>query len=80
MREIGAFEVNIPLDTLIDCPAAGEEVPITRHGEAGTGLAPAMPGFDHAKAAQAARGLRDASRGITLGGISIRDLVNEGRP
>ena len=80
MREIGAFEINIPLDKLIDCPVAGEEVPITRHGEAGAGLVPATPGFDHAKAAQAACGLLDASRGITLGGISIRDLIDEGRP
>ena len=41
---------------------------------------PATPGFDRAKAAQAACGLLDASRGLTLGGIRIKDLVDEGRP
>ena len=77
MREIGASKINIPLDTLLDCPVARKEVPITRHGEPGAGLVPATSSFDHAKAA---RGLLDASRGIALGGISIRALIDEGRP
>ena len=80
MREIGAFEAKNKLGTLLDWVAAGEEVLITRHGKAAARLVPATPGFDRAKAAQAARGLLDASRGITLGGISIKDLVDEGRP
>ena len=80
MREIGAYEAKNKLGTLLDWVAAGEEVLITRHGKAAARLVPATPGFDRAKAAQAARGLLDASRGITLGGISIKDLVDEGRP
>jgi len=37
--------------------------------------------FDRAKARQAARGLRQASRGIKLGGrLKIKDLIAEGRP
>ena len=80
MREIGAFEAKNKLGTLLDWVAVGEEVLITRHGKAAARLVPATPGFDHAKAAQAARGLLDASRGITLGGISIKELVDEGRP
>ena len=80
MREIGAFEAKNKLGTLLDWVADGEEVLITRHGKAAARLVPAVPGFDRAKAAQAARGLLDASRGITLGGIGIKDLVDEGRP
>ena len=80
MREIGAFEAKNKLGTLLDWVAAGEEVLITRHGKAAARLVPATPGFDRAKAAQAARGLLDASRGITLGGIGIKELVDEGRP
>lgn len=80
MREVGAFEAKNKLGTLLDWVAAGEEVLITRHGKAAARLVPATPGFDRAKAAQAARGLLDASRGITLGGIRIKDLVDEGRP
>ena len=80
MREIGLFEARNKLGTLLDWVAAGEEVLITRHGKAAARLVPATPGFDRAKVAQAARGLLDASRGITLGGIGIKELVDEDRP
>ena len=80
MREVGAFEAKNKLGTLLDWVAEGEEVLITRHGKAAARLVPATPGFDRAKAAQAACGLLDASRGLTLGGIRIKDLVDEGRP
>ena len=80
VREIGAFEAKNKLGTLLDWVAAGEEVLITRYGKPAARLVPATPGFDLAKAAQAARGLIDASRGITLGGISIKEIIDEGRP
>jgi prevent-host-death family protein len=81
MREVGAFEAKNKLGTLLDWVANGEEVLITRHGKAVARLVPATPTFDRAKARQAARGLLEASRGVTLGGrIKLKDLVNEGRP
>ena len=81
MREVGAFEAKNRLGALLDWVASGEEVLITRHGKAVARLVPATPTFDRAKARQAARGLLEASRGVTLGGrLKIKDLVNEGRP
>jgi prevent-host-death family protein len=80
MREIGAFEAKNKLGTLLDWVENGEEVVITRRGKPVARLIPAAPGFDRAKARQAARNLLEASRGITLGGISIKGLINEGRP
>ena len=80
MREIGAFEAKNKLGTLLDWVEHGEEVLITRHGKPVARLVPSKPGFDRAKARQTARCLLDASRGLTLGGISIKELVNEGRP
>lgn len=81
MREVGAFEAKNKLGTLLDWVANGEEVLITRHGKAVARLVPATPTFDRAKARQAARGLLEASRGVTLGGrIKLKELVNEGRP
>jgi len=81
MREIGAFEAKNKLGALLDWVANGEEVLITRHGKAVARLVPATPTFDRAKARQAARGPIEASRGVRLGGqITIRELVNEGRP
>jgi prevent-host-death family protein len=80
MREIGAFEAKNKLGTLLDWVEHGEEILITRHGKAVARLVPSEPGFDRAKARQAACALLEASRGLTLGGLKIKELVNKGRP
>ncbi|MCL2153583.1 MAG: type II toxin-antitoxin system prevent-host-death family antitoxin [Oscillospiraceae bacterium] len=79
MHEIALFEVGKNLSGLIDQVAVGEEFIITRHGKAVARLAPLKPAFDRAKAIQAATALMEASRGLSLHGISIKELVNEGR-
>ena len=79
MREIGAFEAKNRLGTLLDWVENGEEVLITRRGKAVARLVPAEPGFDRAKARRAADGIIEARRGVTLGGLKIKDLINEGR-
>ncbi len=43
------------------------------------GMPTAESGFDRARAHEAAEGLIAAGRGLSLGGMSLRDLVNEGR-
>jgi prevent-host-death family protein len=80
MREVGAFEAKNKLSTLLDWVASGEEIVITRRGKAVARLVPATHGFDRVKARRAAAGLIEARRGVTLGGLSIKDLVNEDRP
>lgn len=80
MREVGAFEAKNKLSALLDCVANGEEVLITRHGQAVAKLVPATARMDRNKARQAVANLLEASRGITLGGLRIKDLVDEGRP
>ena len=80
MREIGAFEAKSKLGTLLDWVENGEEVLITRRGKAVARLVPATPGFDRIKARRAADGIIAARRGLTLGGLKLKDLVNEGRP
>jgi len=80
MNEIALFEAKNKLSGLLDQVAIGEEFLITRHGKAVARLIPVKPAFDRAKARQAARMLLEASRGLSLGGISIKELVNEGRP
>jgi hypothetical protein len=42
-------------------------------------LVPAAGGFNRTRAEHAARGLLEVSRGLSLGGIAIKDLINEGR-
>jgi prevent-host-death family protein len=80
MREMGAFEAKNKFGQLLDQVEHGEEVVITRRGKAIAKIVPAEPGFDRGKARQAVAGILEASRGVTLGGLKIKDLVNEGRP
>ena len=80
MREVGVFEAKNKLSALLDWVAGGEEIVITRRGKAVARLVPAEIGFDSAKALRAMEGLLEVRRGLTLGGLNIKDLVNEGRP
>jgi len=80
VREIGSFEAKNKLSALLDQVEHGAEIVITRHGKAVARLVPAEPGFDRKKAKRAAAGLREASKGVMLRGLKIKDLVNERRP
>lgn len=80
MREVGAFEAKNTLGQLLDQVEHGAEILITRHGRAVARLVPAEPGFDRDKARRAVRGILELSKGATLGGLAIKDLVGEGRP
>lgn len=79
MRKVGAFEAKNTLGSLLDSVEKGEEVVITRRGKDVARLVPASSGIDGGKAANAARSLLELSRGLSLGGLSIKDLINEGR-
>ena len=79
MLEVALFEAKNKLSGLLDEVATGKQVTITRHGKAVARLVPAYD-FDRAKAKQAAKTLLEVRKGVTLGGLSIKELVNEGRP
>jgi len=79
LHEIGAFEAKNRLGSLLDRVERGEEIVITRRGKAVARLVPADGGFDREKARRAAAGLIEASRGLTLGGTKIKELIEEGR-
>jgi prevent-host-death family protein len=80
MREIGSFEAKCKLSALLDQIERGAEIIITCHGKAVAKLVPAELGFDRKKAKRTADGLCEASKGIRLSGLQIKDLINEGRP
>ena len=80
MREIGAFEAKNRLGSLLDAAEQGEEITITRRGRAVARLVPAQAGIDRVKARAAAERIIARGRGKTLGGLSIKELVAEGRP
>lgn len=79
MREVGAFEAKNKLGTLLDWVEKGEEVVITRRGKAIARLVPNASGFDRDKAAKAVAAILARRTGATLGGLKIKELVNEGR-
>ena len=79
MKEIGAFEAKSRLGTLLDWVEAGEEIVITRRGKAVARLVPLRPGGDRQTARDAAQSIRAMSKGVTLGGIAVKELIDEGR-
>jgi prevent-host-death family protein len=79
MHEIGAFEAKNRLGALLDRVERGEEIVITRRGKPVAKLIPAGSGTDKEKVQRAIAGLREASRGLSLGGLTIKELIEEGR-
>ena len=79
MREVGAFEAKNNLGQLLDLVEQGEELTITRHGKEVARLVPVRGAFNRAAAHAAARRIREMSKGVTLGGLKIKDLIDEGR-
>ena len=79
MREVGAFEARRQLAQLLDQVEAGEVVVITRRGKVVAHLAPPAGAVNREAGVEAAARIRARRRGVTLGGLNIKDLVNEGR-
>ena len=78
MRRIGAYEAKTHLPRLLDEVAGGEAITITKHGVAVAVLVPASARPALATH-EAIAGLRSFRRTHPLGGLSIRELIDEGR-
>jgi prevent-host-death family protein len=77
MVEVGAFEAKTHLSQLLDQVERGETVVITRHGRPVARLVPMTgPSVDDRQRAIAQLKLR---KGQTLGGLSVRELIDHGR-
>lgn len=77
--EVGTLEAKNRLSALLDAVERGEEVVITRRGRPVARLTRAEAGRDRARALRAADAIL-GRRGATLGeGLTIRDLVEDGR-
>ena len=79
MKEVGAFEAKNRLGQLLDWVEAGEEVVITRRGKVVARLVPPSQMFDSERSLRAATNIRERRKGVTLGGLRIKDLISEGR-
>ncbi len=79
MAHVGAFEAKNRLGQLLDLVEKGEEVVITRHGKEVARLVPPRTSHDKDAARAAAQRIRDMRRGVTLGGATLKELIDEGR-
>jgi prevent-host-death family protein len=78
MKTVGSFEAKTHLSALLDRAAKGERILITKHGVPAAMLVPpdatAKPSRE-----EALRQIEAFGKGRTLKGISIRELIQEGR-
>ncbi|TXG84794.1 MAG: type II toxin-antitoxin system prevent-host-death family antitoxin [Sphingomonadales bacterium] len=79
MIEVGSFEAKNTLSALLDRVAKGEEVVITRRGKPIARLVGVQDADRRAQARAAAQKLLALGERNTLGGLLIRDLIDEGR-
>ena len=79
MKEVGAFEAKSRLGQLLDWVEAGEEVVITRRGKVVARMVPPNVAFDRERGRRAVQRIREMRKGVTLGGLAIKSLINEGR-
>ncbi len=77
MESVGAYEAKTHLPRLLDEVAAGKSVVITKHGVPVARLVPARGQGPEAREVIAA--LRRARREVSIGGLSLAELIAEGR-
>ena len=81
MREVGAVQARKTLGTLLDAVQQGGEVVITRHGKPVARLVREREDGDaRERARRAGEAILRLSKGVTLGGHSIKSLIEEGCP
>lgn len=80
MRTVGIYELKTHLAQLVDEVAQGETITITRHGVPVAEIVPlrARRGQDIAATVEKLRRLQQEV-GATLGDLTIREMIEEGR-
>lgn len=78
MSRIGAFEAKTHLPRLLRRVQAGERFVITRHNRPVAELIPFLP-RDATSVRAAIEDLKAFQATHSLGGLSVRDLIDEGR-
>jgi len=80
MCAYGALPTETPSCQSSDRARHRQELAIARHDVCDARQVYAETGYDGEKARRAVAGILLLSKGLTLGGLKIRDLVGEGRP
>lgn len=76
---VGAYEAKTHLSELLEKVEAGGEIIITKHGAPVAKLVPVRKEASAEQRAAAIKRIQKLSAGLSLGGLTIKDLINEGR-
>lgn len=75
--EIGTYEAKTRFSELLEKVSQGERIVITKHGHPIAVLSPAQEKFK--TSADAIEAIKRLRKGIKLKGVSIKELIEEGR-
>jgi len=78
MKTVGTFEAKTHLNELLQKVSKGETIRITRRGIPVAKLVPADEG-ERRDLKEVVCEIREIRKGATLGGLTIRELIDEGR-
>ncbi len=78
MKQVGVYDAKTHLPRLLDEVERGETVTITRHGRPVAKLVP-VSGASKRTVEETIQAIREFRRGRSLGGLKIKDLIEEGR-
>ena len=79
MKTVGVYEAKTHLPRLLEEVRSGERITITKHGIPIAQLIPAEEKESEMTVAEAIKGMRELRKGNRLDGITIRELIDEGR-
>jgi prevent-host-death family protein len=76
---VGAYDAKTHFSELLERVESGEEITITRHGTPVAHMVPVGKQSTANERRAAIAALREFSKGNSLGGLKIKDLIIEGR-
>jgi prevent-host-death family protein len=79
MATVGAYEAKTHLPALLERVSKGEHITITKHGVPVAQLVPVQPVSDHKKRLAIIAELRQLRDRHPLNGVTIRELIEDGR-
>lgn len=79
MKQLGAYEAKTHLSRLLDDVERGESYAITKHGRRVALLVPVASNRTGMSVADAIEGLQRFRVGRRLGGVTLRELIDDGR-
>ena len=78
-QTVGAYEAKTRFSELLERVEAGGEIIVTKHGTPVAKLVPIKKASSAEQRAEAINRIQKLSAGLSLGGLKIKDLIEEGR-